>query len=50
MALIGVELETNVSEPDALTIRPPPRASITNLTEDFQINKHKLNVETKMTK
>ena len=24
MALVGVELETLVSEPDALTIRPPP--------------------------
>ena len=27
MALIGVELETLVSEPDALTTRPPPCAS-----------------------
>ena len=26
MALVGVELETLVSEPDALTIRPPPCA------------------------
>ena len=26
MALAGVELETLVSEPDALTIRPPPCA------------------------
>ena len=24
MALVGVELETLVPEPDALTIRPPP--------------------------
>ena len=24
MALVGVELETLVSEPDALTARPPP--------------------------
>ena len=24
MALVGVELETLVSEPDALTTRPPP--------------------------
>ena len=24
MALVGVELETFVSEPDALTTRPPP--------------------------
>ena len=27
MALVGVELETLVSEPDALTTRPPPCAS-----------------------
>ena len=27
MALAGVELETLVSEPDALTTRPPPCAS-----------------------
>ena len=26
MALVGVELETFVSEPDALTTRPPPCA------------------------
>ena len=26
MALVGVELETLVSEPGALTIRPPPCA------------------------
>ena len=26
MALVGVELETLVSEPDALTNRPPPCA------------------------
>ena len=25
MALVGVELQTLVSEPDALTTRPPPR-------------------------
>ena len=31
MALAGVELETLVSEPDALTTRPPPCALITNL-------------------
>ena len=24
MALVGIELETLVSEPDALTTRPPP--------------------------
>ena len=24
MALVGIELETIVSEPDALTTRPPP--------------------------
>ena len=28
MALAGVELETLVSEPDALTTRPPPCANI----------------------
>ena len=28
MALAGVELETLVFEPDALTIRPPPCASL----------------------
>ena len=28
MALVGVELETLVSEPDALTTRPPPCATI----------------------
>ena len=28
MALAGVELETLVSEPDALTTRPPPCAMI----------------------
>ena len=26
MALVGVELETLVSEPDALTTQPPPSA------------------------
>ena len=26
MALVGVELDTLVSEPNALTTRPPPRA------------------------
>ena len=28
MALAGVELETLVSEPDALTTRPPPCAKL----------------------
>ena len=28
MALAGVELETLVSEPDALTTRPPPCAAL----------------------
>ena len=28
MAVVGVELETLVSELDALTIRPPPNASL----------------------
>ena len=28
MALVGVELETLVSEPDALTTRPPPKIFI----------------------
>ena len=27
MALVGVELDTLISEPDALTTRPPPCAS-----------------------
>ena len=31
MALVGVEQETLVSEPDALTTRPPPCASISIL-------------------
>ena len=30
MALVGVELETLVSEPDALTTRPPPCANMTS--------------------
>ena len=28
MALVGIELETLVSEPDALTTRPPPCARL----------------------
>ena len=32
MALAGVELETLVSEPDALTTRPPPCATNLYLT------------------
>ena len=28
MALVGIELETLVSEPDALTTRPPPCAAL----------------------
>ena len=28
MALVGIELETLVSEPDALTTRPPPCAEL----------------------
>ena len=32
MALVGVELETLVSEPDALTTRPLPSANV-NLTQ-----------------
>ena len=35
MALVGVELETLVSEPDALTTRPPAKY-ILILTEDFE--------------
>ena len=31
MALVGIELETLVSEPDALTTRPPPCAETTFL-------------------
>ena len=30
MALVGFELETLVSEPDALTIRPPKTPLVTN--------------------
>ena len=33
MALVGVELETLVSEPDALTTRPPPCALVPLLRE-----------------
>ena len=29
MALVGIELETLVSEPDALTTRPPPFCKVT---------------------
>ena len=32
MALVGVELETLVSEPDALTTRPSPCARVNVLT------------------
>ena len=28
MALVGVEIETLISEPDTLTIRPPPCARL----------------------
>ena len=31
MALVGIEHETLVSEPDALTTRPPPCAVFANL-------------------
>ena len=31
MALVGVELETLVSEPDALTTRPPPFALLLSI-------------------
>ena len=33
MALVGVELETLVSEPDALTTGPPPCAKTCNLNK-----------------
>ena len=33
MALVGIELETLVSEPDALTTRPPPCKTALRLTE-----------------
>ena len=36
MALVGIELETLVSEPDALTTRPPPCASETKKSEAKQ--------------
>ena len=35
MALVGVELETLVSEPDALTTRPLPCASIVTKKNSF---------------
>ena len=31
MALVGIELKTLVSEPDALTTRPPPSANLSHL-------------------
>ena len=39
MALVGVELETLVSEPDALTTRPPPR--LTLIKKDCQNGEHR---------
>ena len=35
MALAGADLETIVSEPDALTTRPPPCAHLTQLSKIF---------------
>ena len=35
MALVGIELETIVSEPDALTTRPPPCADLPTFTEQY---------------
>ena len=31
MALVGIELVTHASEPDALTTRPPPCAELNNV-------------------
>ena len=42
MALVGVELETLVSEPDALTTRPPPCAfCLTLIKKDRQNGEHR---------
>ena len=42
MALVGVELETLVSEPDALTTRPPPCAfHLTLIKKDRQNGEHR---------
>ena len=35
MALVGVELETLISEPDALTTRPPPSAFADTSAKNF---------------
>ena len=35
MALVGIELETLVSEPDALTTRPPPCATNLKLANPY---------------
>ena len=39
MALVGVELETLVSEPDALTTRPPPASINARITGIAKITK-----------
>ena len=39
MALAGVELETLVSEPDALTTRPPPCATTKKIFQNLGLNK-----------
>ena len=45
MAIVGVELETLVSEPDALTTRPPPCAIIRYLVRTFFGTAHTLSIE-----
>ena len=37
MVLVGVELETLVSEPDALNIRPPPCIDIVQTDEKREL-------------
>ena len=37
MALVGIELETLVSEPDALTTRPPPFVLILFLFGNYKV-------------
>ena len=41
MALVGFELETLVSEPDALTTRPPPCAKreLNKIAKSTEVNK-----------
>ena len=45
-ALAGVELESLVSEPDALTTRPPPCARCCNIGKKVRITHHSQNCTT----